>query len=90
MLSNKAFDILKWICMVFLGAFGLLYQGLSRVWGLPLGEEVCETCYLLQTFLGACLGISTIRYKQQQIVFDEETLDASNMFENFDEEEFEE
>jgi len=62
MLSNKVFDVLKWICMVFLGAFGELYFGLSGVWNLPLGEEIRQTCHYLQVFLGVCLGISTIQY----------------------------
>lgn len=63
MLSNKLYDALKWICMIFLGAFGELYFGLSGVWNLPLGEEIRQTCHYLQVFLGACLGISAIQYK---------------------------
>jgi len=63
MLSNKLYDALKWICMIFLGAFGEFYFGLSGVWNLPLGEEVRQTCQYIQFFLGACLGISAIQYK---------------------------
>lgn len=64
--SNKAYDVLKWICMIFLGAFGELYLGMSQIWGLPLGEEIKNTCFQLQFFLGALLGISTINYKMKQ------------------------
>lgn len=78
MLSNKVYDVLKWICMIFLGAFGELYLGMSQTWGLPLGEEVRQTCHYLQVFLGACLGISAIQYKMKEnqlqvpMVFDDE------------------
>lgn len=66
MIPNKVYDILKWICMVFLGAFGTLYQGLSGIWNLPYGPEIADTCYKLAAFLGVCLGISTIQYKSKQ------------------------
>ena len=66
MFSNKVYDILKWICMIFLGAFGELYLGMSQIWGLPLGEEIKNTCFQLQFFLGALLGISAINYKMKQ------------------------
>jgi hypothetical protein len=52
--------------MIFLGAFGELYLGMSQIWGLPLGEEIKNTCFQLQFFLGALLGISTINYKIKQ------------------------
>ena len=78
MLSNKVYDVLKWICMIFLGAFGELYLGMSQIWGLPLGEEIRNTCFQLQMFLGCCLGISAINYKMKKnqlqvpMVFDDE------------------
>lgn len=70
MIPNKVFDVLKWVCMVFLGAFGTLYQGLSGIWGWPYGDQIADTCYKLATFLGVCLGISTIQYKQKQNMLD--------------------
>lgn len=66
-LSNKAYDILKWISMVFLGAFGEFYNQMSDVWGLPYGEGVATTCFRLATFLGILLGISTIHYKHNEV-----------------------
>ena len=72
-LSNKAYDILKWISMVFLGAFGEFYNQMSDVWGLPYGEGVATTCFRLATFLGICLGISTIQYKQNQAKLDHDS-----------------
>lgn len=38
--SNKVYDVLKWLCMVALNAFGTAYRALSGVWSLPFGEEV--------------------------------------------------
>ena len=61
-LTNKAYDILKWIAMIFLPALGALYFGLSQIWGFPYGEEIVGTLALIDTFLGALLGISSNNY----------------------------
>ncbi len=65
MLSNRAYDILKWIAQIVLPALGALYFGLSSIWGLPYGEEVVGTIAVVDTFLGALLGISTAQYNKE-------------------------
>lgn len=62
MLNNKVYDVLKWIALVALPALGALYFGLSKIWGFPYGEEIVGTISVIDTFLGALLGISTIQY----------------------------
>lgn len=64
MLSNKTYDVLKWIAQIVLPALGALYFGLSSIWGLPYGEEVVGTIAVIDTFLGALLGISTAQYNK--------------------------
>lgn len=61
-LSNKVYDVLKWICMIALNAIGTAYKALSGVWDLPCGEEVMQTCSILSVMLGALLGISSLNY----------------------------
>ena len=65
-MSNKTFDILKWIAQIVLPALGALYLGLSQIWGLPYGEEIVGTIATVDAFLGAILGISTVQYKKRQ------------------------
>lgn len=64
MLTNKTYDTLKWIAQIVLPALGALYFGLSQIWGLPYGEEVVGTIAVVDTFLGALLGISTAQYNK--------------------------
>ena len=64
-LSNKAYDILKWLAMIFIPAASALYFGLSQIWGLPYGEEIVGTISIIDTFLGALLGISTMNYNKE-------------------------
>lgn len=63
-MSDKTYDILKKIAMIWLPAIGTLYFALAQIWGLPYAEQVVGTITALDTFLGAILGISTIQYKK--------------------------
>ena len=65
-ISNKAYDIMKWIAQYFLPALGTLYFALASIWGLPYGEEIVGTITAIDAFLGALLGISSINYKKQK------------------------
>lgn len=64
MMSNKTYDILKWIAQIGLPALGALYFGLARIWGLPFAEEIVGTVSVVDTFLGALLGISSAKYNK--------------------------
>ncbi len=65
MMSHKTYDVLKWIAQIVLPALGALYFGLSQIWGLPYGEEIVGTITVIDTFLGALLGISTAQYNKE-------------------------
>lgn len=64
-MSNKVYDVLKWIALVALDAIGLFYKTFSTIWGLPLGDEVMATCAALSVLIGALIGISSAQYKKQ-------------------------
>lgn len=63
-MSNKVYDVLKWIAMYLLPALGTLYFALSGIWKLPYGEQVVGTITAVDTFLGVILGISTAQYNK--------------------------
>ncbi len=65
-LSNKVYDILKWIAQYFLPAAGTLYFTLASIWSLPYGEQVVGTIAALDTFLGVLLGLSSSQYKKEK------------------------
>ncbi len=64
-MSNKMYDILKWIAQYLLPAAGTLYFALAETWGFPYGEQVVGTITAVDTFLGVILGISTAQYKKK-------------------------
>lgn len=61
-MSNKMYDVLKWIAQLFLPAAGALYFALANIWGLPYGEQIVGTITAVDAFLGVILGISSKAY----------------------------
>ena len=64
-LSDKVYDILKYITRFLLPALGTLYLTLSKIWGLPWGEEIPATIMAAIAFFSTLLGISNMNYKVQ-------------------------
>lgn len=64
-MSNKVYDVLKWIALYVLPAVGTLYFALAGIWNLPYGEQVVGTITALDAFLGVILGISTTHYNKE-------------------------
>ena len=65
-MSNKTYDILKFIAQIVLPAVGTFYFALASIWGLPYGEEIVGTITAVDALLGALLGISTANYNKIQ------------------------
>lgn len=63
-LSNKMYDILKYIAQVVLPALGTFYFALAGIWGLPYGEQIVGTITAVDTLLGALLMLSNANYKK--------------------------
>lgn len=65
MMSNKMYDVLKYIAQIGLPAVGTLYYALSAIWGLPYGEQIVGTITAVDTFLGTLLMISSSAYRKE-------------------------
>lgn len=63
-MTNKAYDILKFVAQILLPAIGTLYFALARIWNFPYPEEIVGTITAVDAFLGAVLGISSIQYNK--------------------------
>ena len=63
-MSNKVYDVLKYIAQIVLPALATLYFALAQIWSLPYGEQIVGTITAVDAFLGALLGISTAKYNR--------------------------
>lgn len=65
-MSNKTYDILKYIAQIVLPALATLYIALGNLWTLPYVEGISGTIIALDAFLGALLQISTNNYNKNE------------------------
>lgn len=66
-MSNKLYDVLKWIALIVLPAIAVLYGSLAGIWGLPFAEQIPDTITAIDLFLGVVLGISNATYKKNGV-----------------------
>lgn len=65
-MSNKMYDVLKWVAQVLLPALGTLYFALAGIWGFPYGEQIVGTITAVDAFLGGVLMISSANYNKEK------------------------
>lgn len=66
MLSNKLYNVLKYVAIIGLPTLNTLWITLSSIWGLPLSEEVSLTIAALNAALGGLLGVSSYKYNKDK------------------------
>lgn len=65
-MSNKVYDILKFIAQIVLPALATFYVTIANLWGLPYPDEISGTVMAIDTFLGAILMISSNQYHKKE------------------------
>lgn len=64
-MSNKIYNILKWVALIALPALSTFIFALSNFWGFD-STAVIGTIAALETFLGSLIGVSTYQYNKNQ------------------------
>lgn len=64
MLSNKAYDILKWLVLICIPACTTFYVVLDKTFGWGYAEIVTTISAAVCTLIGSLIGISTAEYNK--------------------------
>lgn len=64
-MTNRTYDVLKYIAQIIIPAAGTLYFALAGIWGLPYGEQIVGTLTAIDAFLGAVLKLSSDQYYKE-------------------------
>ena len=64
-MTNKTYDILKYVALIIMPALATFVNGVGIVWGIPHTNEVTATITALGVLLGAALGISSKNYEPE-------------------------
>lgn len=65
-MSNKVYDVLKWIVVIVVPALVLFVNTLGEIWGLTFTAEISATISAIGVFLGAIIQISSYKYSKDQ------------------------
>lgn len=60
-LPGPVYTALKWVVLIALPAVGVCYSALSGIWGLPLADEISQTCNVVALLGGALIGVSAAK-----------------------------
>ena len=60
------YELLKWLCVIFLPALSTAYSALAGIWGLPYADQIPATITVISLFLGAIIGVSSVAYNRIQ------------------------
>lgn len=63
-LSDRWYNVLKWLVLVCIPACTTAYVGLDSVFGWGYGDTVAKVSAIVCTLLGALIGISTAEYNR--------------------------
>lgn len=60
--NNKTYEVLKWICLIFLPAIQVLYLALDCIFDFGNSSSVIGVIAAIETFIGSLIGISSSCY----------------------------
>lgn len=63
-LSNRTYDILKWVALIGTNAFSALVISLGEIWGWSYAVPIAGTISAVGSCIGACLQLSSANYNK--------------------------
>ena len=64
-MSNKIYNVLKWLALIALPALSTLVFALSNIWNFD-ATPVIGSIAAVETFIGSLIGVSTYQYNKNK------------------------
>lgn len=64
-MSNKIYNVLKWLALIALPALSTLVFALSNIWNFD-ATPVIGSIAAVETFIGSLIGVSTYQYNKSK------------------------
>lgn len=78
LLSNRSYDILKFVVSVLLPGLATFYLGLDQLWNLPYEIQISGTITAASMLLGLFLRSTSKNYADQPVEYDGEIFAIKN------------
>ena len=69
-ISNRTYDILKWVALAVLPACEALILTVGKIWMLPYYAEIGATVAAVGVFLAAIIGVTSSNYYAEEDMHD--------------------
>ena len=66
-LPDRAYNFLKWTCLIALPALAVFYAVIAKIWGLPYESEIPATINAVAVLIGALIGVSHMTIKKEEL-----------------------
>lgn len=66
-MSNKTYDILKYIALVAMPALATLVSAIAVIWQVPHCDQVVATITAINTFIGALVVYNKSKWDKENI-----------------------
>lgn len=73
--SNKTYDRIKWLVIIFLPFLTIILKGIGSEWQISYMDKIVNTINILTAALGSLIGASYIKYKNECITKGEAIID---------------
>ena len=74
-LSDKTYNVLKWVGLIVLPAIATLVKAVFPVWNLPYADAIATTCTSFGLFVGTVIGVSQANMKHELDAEEEAVVD---------------
>lgn len=64
MMSNRTYDIMKWVGLIALPGIAWFIGQVGPLWGMPKVDAVVTTLNAAGTLIGILIGVSTVNYNK--------------------------
>lgn len=62
-MTNKTYDILKWVALTALPALVVFITVIFPLWEIPDSEKIAATIAAINALLGTLIGVKAVNYK---------------------------
>lgn len=65
-MSNKLYDVLKWVALTACYAFAIFYKQVGEAWGWPHIDQVVTTINAVGLLIGTLIGVEGAVYNSNK------------------------
>lgn len=71
-MSNKTYDVLKWIGLITVPVITFL-TAIVNIWGIPMGDQIVATLAAADVLIGSIVAVANAQYRRKKAKIEQDT-----------------